>query len=175
MPLIRPEAITLLRRWSEVLAALFIVLLGLLGVGSRDTFLRGLAGLMIAGGLGLALVGWRRMRFATGAAGAGIVQVVEGQIAYFGPENGGFLGVHDIVELHLTAGGADWLLIGQDDTRLQIPTGAEGAEVLFDVFTALPGLQMGTVLAARDAARGDRIPRALWLHPSRQGPHLRLT
>jgi hypothetical protein len=175
MPIIRPEAMAILRRWAEVLAALSLVALGLLGLGSRDPFLRGLAGLLVAGGLGLTLVGWRRMRFATSTAGAGIVQVVEGQIAYFGPENGGFLGVQDIVELHLTAGGADWLLIGQDDTRLQIPTGAEGAGALFDVFTALPGLQMGALLAARDAARADNMPRALWMHPSRQGRHLRLT
>lgn len=173
MPLIRPEITTLLRRWAEVLAGLALSALGALGLRTSDSFLWVLALLVVLAGLGLAFVGWQRLRFRAGGTGAGLVQVVEGQIAFFGPYDGGFMGVQDVVELHLSAGGDAWVLMGSDGSRLHVPTGAQGVDALFDVFATLPGLSMAQVLAAREGPT-TQGPRRIWRHPSRSTGELRL-
>ena len=165
--MIRPELMAPLRRWSEVLTGLGIAALGLWALQSRDQFFQLLAGLVVLAGLALAFAGWRRLRFQKGGQAPGIVQVLEAQISYFGPETGGFIGAGELVELHLLRDGPAWRLIGQDGTRLDIPVAAEGAQALYDIFAALPGIEMGRVLAALDAPAGEM--QALWLHPSRRG------
>ena len=173
MPLIRPELAALLRRWSEVLSGLAVALFGVWALQATDPFFRALAGLVILAGLGLALIGWRRMRFRRDGGGPGIVQHVEGQISYFGPEDGGFMALRDIVELHLVGHGTRWRLIAAEGTRLDIPVTAQGSEALFDAFATLPGLRMQPLLDALD----DPTPpeaRALWLHPARAARHLHL-
>ncbi len=165
--MIRPELLAPLRRWSEVLTGLAIAGLGLWAVQSRDQFFQALAGLVVLAGLALAFAGWRRLRFQPAGEGPGIVQVLEAQISYFGPETGGFIGAGEVVELHLLADGPAWRLVGQDGTRLDIPVAAQGAQALYDIFAALPGVDMGRVLAALDAPAPGSQP--LWLHPSRRG------
>jgi hypothetical protein len=109
--MIRPELMAGLRRWSEVLTGLAVALFGLWALQAQDRFFQLLAVLVVAAGLGMALIGWRRLRFARAGLAPGIVQIVEGQISYFGPEEGGFLALRDLVELHLVAQGTCWLLI----------------------------------------------------------------
>ncbi len=170
---IRPELRAFLARWSEVLTGLCIAAFGLWALQARDSFFQLLAVLVVLAGLGLALIGWRRLRFRRTGAAPGVVQLVEGQISFFGPETGGFIALRDLVELHLVAHGKVWLLVTADDTRLEIPVAATGSEALFDAFATLPGLNMPALLAALDMP--DPPPtRALWLHPARQGRHLRL-
>ncbi len=173
MPLIRPEISATLRRWSEVLSGIAVALFGLWALQAQDRFFQALAGAILLAGLGIALIGWRRLRFRREGAGPGIVQVVEGQISYFGPETGGFVPVRDLVELHLIARGTVWLLITQDGTRLEIPVTATGADQLFDAFTTLPGLRMADLLAALDAPDPPKA-RALWGHPAHRGRHMSL-
>ncbi len=171
--LIRPELAAGLRRWSEVLTGLAVATFGLWALQARGAFFQGLAVLVVLAGLALAVIGWRRMRFQRAGNAPGVVQIVEGQISYFGPTNGGFMALSDLVELHLVEHGASWQLIGQDDTRLEIPVAATGADALFDLFARLPELRMQLLLDALD----DPAPpsaRALWLHPARRGAHLRL-
>jgi hypothetical protein len=165
--MIRPELMAPLRRWSEVLTGLGIAIFGLWAMQSRDQFFQLLAGLVVLAGLALAFAGWRRLRFQKDGQAPGIVQVLEAQISYFGPETGGFIGAGELVELHLLSDGPAWRLIGQDGTRLDVPVAAEGAQALYDIFAALPGIEMGRVLAALDAPVGQA--QALWLHPSRRG------
>ncbi|MBK5925887.1 hypothetical protein, partial [Rhodobaculum claviforme] len=113
-------------------------------------------------GLGLGLAGWRRLRFRPAGQAPGLVRMVEGQVAYFGPETGGFAALTEIEALQLIPRpphGAVWVLV-QPDTRLEIPVAAEGAERLFDFFGALPGIDMAAVTAA--ARDPGPVPRILW-------------
>jgi len=113
------------------------------------------------------------LRFRRAEAGPGVVQVVEGQISYFGPEEGGFIALNDLVELHLIDAAQTWLMVAQDDTRLEIPVAAAGSEALFDAFATLPELRMQALLDALNAPEPP-LARAIWMHPSRRLRHLRL-
>ncbi|MCH8465135.1 MAG: hypothetical protein LAT78_00975 [Roseinatronobacter sp.] len=171
--MIRPELMAIFKRYSEVLTGLGVALFGLWALQARDSFFQALAALVVAAGLGIALIGWRRLRFARAGLAPGVVQIVEGQISYFGPEEGGFLALRDLVELHLIDHGASWLLIAPEGERLEIPVAAKGAEALFDAFASLPGLRIQALI---DALEEPAPPpaRALWLHPARAARHLRL-
>ncbi|MGP9790620.1 hypothetical protein [Roseinatronobacter sp. NSM] len=166
--MIRPELRAGLARWSEVLTGLAIAVLGLwTALQARDSFFQLLAGLVAAIGVTLAVIGWRRLRFHSVANAPGIVQVLEAQISYFGPETGGFISARDLMELHLTDHGTNWHLIGQDGTRLDIPVGAQGADALFDIFANLPDVHMQSILGALNNPAHVQS-RPLWLHPSRR-------
>ncbi|SUZ33094.1 hypothetical protein ROE7235_02862 [Roseibaca ekhonensis] len=168
MNLIRPELAEGLRRWSEVLASLALSGFGLWTLQSYDRFIQILGAAIIVTGLGLALLAWRRLRFQRDTEAPGIVQVVEGQISYFGPETGGFVGLGQVVELHLVDHGTAWRLVTPEE-ELSIPVAAQGADALFDAFAQLPGLRMSDVLTALDHPQPTRV---LWLHASRRPTRL---
>ncbi len=162
MALIRPEAAATLARWHEVMVAA-VIATGGLWVGTRGGLLLPVVGGLIAAlGLGLGIVGLRRMRFARDGGDPGIVQVVEGQITYFGPSEGGFAGLSTIDEIALlTRGGARvWRLSQAEGDTLYIPTAASGTAALFDAFAELPGLDSGMLLAALDGP--PDLPRIVW-------------
>ncbi|MCC5992787.1 MAG: hypothetical protein JJT99_09710 [Rhodobacteraceae bacterium] len=166
--MIRPELRAALSRWSEVMTGLAIAVLGLWAMpGAQGGFFQGLAALVALTGLGLAAIGWRRLRFHQGGEAPGVVQIVEGQISYFGPETGGFLGIDDLVALHLLAGGHAWRLEATGGDMLDIPTAAKGADALFDVFATLPGMQMQAVLHALEDPSQARI-QTVWQHPDQR-------
>ena len=170
MPLIRPELTASLKRSSEVLAGLGVVLFGVWALQANDPFFQALAALVALAGLGLAVIGWRRMRFKRDGVAPGVVQLDEGQVSYFGPEEGGFLALRTLAELHLIDHGNTWLLISTDGTRLEIPVAASGADGLFDAFATLPDLRMQSVIEALDDA-DPPAARALWLHSARRTRH----
>lgn len=89
MSFIRPEARAALWRWRELLLAGSTGLLGLTwALGSYGVLaLTGWALIVIA--VIIAVIGAQRLRFRLGAGGPGVVQVDEGQVAYFGPLTGG--------------------------------------------------------------------------------------
>ena len=186
---LRPDLQRTLHRWREVLAGIAVILLGLWlsGLGGPFWFALGLAvGLT---GAALAVGGWMRARFDGGRGGPGVVQVVEGQIAYFGPETGGFLAIDEIQSLGIgldPAGGVVWVIVSAQ-TRLEIPAGASGAADLFDAFASLPGADLSRIAAAaaREADRRGKtdlpVPvdglspvRVLWRRPDKAGPSTRL-
>jgi len=163
---LRPELRRALWRWREVLAGLAVVLAGWWLARLGGPFWLGVGVLMALAGAALAVGGWMRARFAAGAPGAGVVQVVEGQIAYFGPHSGGFVALGDVTSLAIAAdgtGGAVWI-VASPDTRLEIPAGAKGAEALFDAFASLPGADMSRIasavaaLPAPASGRGSMLP-----------------
>lgn len=163
--MIRPEVSATLRQWSEVLIGVCVMLLGVWGLQARGGFYQTLSALVVLTGIALAVIGWRRLRFNRAGHAPGIVQVLEGQISYFGPETGGFIGIADILEVHLTDSARNWQLVGEDGTRVTIPVAADGARALFDIFAALPGMNMPALLTALDTPDHDRC---LWLHPARR-------
>ncbi|MBA4352122.1 MAG: hypothetical protein C0427_12860 [Rhodobacter sp.] len=160
--MIREDLRADLWRWSEVIGAGAVVALGL-WVASGGGYILVPIGLCIAAlGAGLAMQGWRRLRFAQGGDAPGVVSVDEGQISYMGPQLGGFVSVPELEELRLITlrGRRLWRLRQVDGQVLLIPVDAAGAEGLFDVFATLPGMDMAALLAAL-APQGDGSGRGL--------------
>lgn len=150
--MIRPEALARLRDWREALIGLGLIAAGVWLMLHPGYILPGLGAVVAVTGLALGLVGLRRLRFRAGGEGPGVVQVIEGQISYFGPHGGGFMALDEITRLWLSADGTDWLLRAQDGRHLSIPRTARGAEALFDTFATLQGLDIAQLLRRIEAA-----------------------
>lgn len=175
MTFIRPEARAQLWRWREILAALVLLALGLRWALTGHGFWSVTGWAVVAIATLLAVMGAQRMRFRQGAGGPGVVQVVEGQISYFGPLTGGAVAVSELERLTLdpSAKPAHWLLEQPGQPVLGIPVNAEGADALFDVFAALPGIRTERMLAELESKgphhvviwqrREDALQRR-WLH-----------
>lgn len=173
MTLIRPEILDALRRNAELLAALALAAFG--GwTATRGGYLLTPLGLgLLALGAGWALTAWRRLRFQQVGEAPGIVRVTEGQIAYFGPRVGGFVGLPDLSEIRLLTlrGRRIWKLKQGDGQLLHIPVESDGAEALFDAFATLPGIDMAALVAVlgADAPASDsrvialaEVDRLVW-------------
>ncbi|WP_127902709.1 hypothetical protein [Solirhodobacter olei] len=163
---LRPEAVATLHRWREVIIAAGITALGA-WIYTQGGFLFAGIGILTAGlGALLGVLGLRRMRFRREVSDPGIVRVVEGQITYMGPTEGGFAGLSLISEIALMTrnGRRVWRLSQSEAPTLYIPTAAEGAEALFDTFAGLPGLDSARIL---DAIEGPaEMPRIVWRRPA---------
>lgn len=140
MSFIRPEARAQLWRWREVIVGAVVALFGawfaIDGLG-----LLAVMGLVLAvlGGI-LIFAGYQRGRFRIGTGGPGVVYVEEGQIAYYGPLNGGTLDIAGLRKVELNPDGKPsphWVLSGGGDAPLHIPANAEGVDALFDAFSVL--------------------------------------
>jgi len=159
--MIRPELRIALGRWREVIAATCLALFG--------AWLIALGGWLLGPlGIGLALlaaawgvVALRRLRFLRGIAAPGVVEIIEGQVGYYGPSFGGFVALADVTELRLSdvAGKRNWRLKTRGAEVLMIPVDAAGADRLYDAFAALPGIDMAAVTAALD---DENPPMRLW-------------
>jgi len=146
---LRPEVRAFFWRWREVLIALAVALLGLYWALDGVGITVWLGYIFIAIGFGWAVAGFQRARFAQGGDGAGLVQVRERRLAYFGPLDGGVIDVADLTKLELDPGShpdPSWILTGSEGQSIAIPINAKGAESLFDVFTALPGIKTEALL-----------------------------
>ncbi|MGL4279265.1 MAG: hypothetical protein ACRCS0_02775 [Albidovulum sp.] len=165
MTLIRPAMQRHIRRWSEVGAAVVVALLGgaLMRAGGYLLFPTGAALTLLA--LGWALMAFRRLSFQREVSAPGVVEIVEGQVGYFGPTFGGFIALADLTELRLAEfqGTQQWRLRTSGGEVLLIPTEASGAEKLFDAFATLPGIDMAALASALDN-RTATLP--LWRRPA---------
>ena len=174
MSFIRAEARAELWRWREVLIGGALGLLGgwwLIGPGG---LLGWVGAALCVAGLALCVVGLQRLRFRAGADGPGVVQIDERQITYFGPLNGGVITVEGLERLALdpTGSPAHWVLEQQDRATVFIPINAEGADALFDVFAALPGMRTERMLAE---LRGGAVhPVVIWERRPMRSAHQRL-
>jgi hypothetical protein len=99
------------------------------------------------------------LRFSMGGGGAGLVQVDERRLAYFGPLTGGVIDLGDLtrVDLDPTGKPAHWVLRDQGGQMIYIPVNAEGAEALFDVFAALPGIRTERMLDLLKNSPKERV------------------
>ncbi len=174
MSFIRPEAKQALWRWREVLVAGFVLILGLSWISGPGGLLGWLGWVLVAVAVALAVIGVQRGRFRTGSGGQGVVTVDEGQINYFGPLDGGMVATREIERLALdpTSSPAHWVLEQPGQPLLHIPVNAEGAEALFDVFSALPGLKTEQMLAELNG--GASHPVVIWERTPLRPAHLRL-
>ena len=169
MNFIRPEIRHHFWRWRE---ALFGAALSFAGMYWAVTSY----GIVAAAGTSFAIVGSllvfagiQRARFRRGHGGAGLVQVDEGQVIYYGPHDGGVVSVSalETVELEPRAKPAGaWVLTETGSPPLTIPTDAENAEALFDVFASLEGIQTERMLAHLQANPHARV--TIWQSPYRR-------
>ncbi|MFM7334449.1 MAG: hypothetical protein ACKO1H_08555 [Tabrizicola sp.] len=150
MSFIRPELLSTLHRWREVIAGAAVAALGLWTATRGGYLLTPLGLALLALGAGWALTSWRRLRFQQDGEAPGIVRVTEAQIAYYGPRVGGFVGLPDLAEIRLLTlrGRRIWKLKQADGLLLHIPVESDGAEALFDAFATLPGIDMAALVAA---------------------------
>lgn len=191
MSFLRPAARDLLRRWWGVGAGLALMGLGVTWGLTAFGFVRWLGwGLMPLGAV-MTLAAAQKARFgglysgisADSHGGVGVVTVDEGRIAYFGPYDGGIVGLDDLTRLCLDHRPTPphWQIDRPDQPPLRIPVDAAGAGALFDAFVALPGLSVETLLAARHGPKDSlqviwqrpgrddtsRLPRSFAEHPAR--------
>lgn len=168
MSFIRPELLTTLHRWREVIAGAAVALIGLWTATRGGYVLTPLGLAIIALGAGWALTAFRRLRFQQDGEAPGIVRVTEAQIAYYGPRVGGFVGLPELSEIRLLTlrGRRIWKLKQGDGQLIHIPVEADGAEALFDAFATLPGIDMAALVAAlgSDAPASDSRVIALAEH-----------
>ena len=172
MNFIRPEARQALWRWREVLMAFGILALGAFWVFGTFGILHILGYAVLALGAVMLLVGVQRLRFQGGEGGPGVVQVDEGQVAYFGPLTGGTVALAEMTALMLdpTVKPAHWVLVQPGQAELQVPLNAKGAEALFDAFASLPGIRTEHMLA--QMKRGADRPVMIWQRAEALRPRL---
>lgn len=154
--LIRPEAMAVLTRWREVGFGAGIAVIGVWLVWLGGYVLGPLGFAVVALGAGLALTGWRRLRFAQSVAAPGVVEVIEGEVRFFGPTLGGAISLVDLLEIRLVTmrGHRLWRLKQSDGQTLLIPIDATGATALYDAFAGLPGFDMPGLLAVLQPMQG---------------------
>ena len=125
----------------------------------------------LAGAL-LSAIGVQRARFRGASGGLGMVDVDEGQVTYFGPMTGGAVALREMDELALIRSRQTphWRLSARGEA-VYIPVNADGADDLFDAFTALPGLRTERMLAAlKDTSANDIV---IWQRaPTEEGRRL---
>lgn len=150
MSLIRPELAARLTRAREAIGAGVALAFGLWLATRGGWLLAGLGGVVALVGAGLLVAAIQRLRFAPVTRGPGVVEVDEGQIAWFGPGIGGFVSLAELAELGLITvqGLRVWRLRQSDGQMLLVPVDAQGAGQLYDALTTLPGIEGHRLLAA---------------------------
>ena len=169
MSFIRPKARQEIARWSEVAAAVGAALVGTLLMRMGGFLFLPVGALLTLLSLGWLLNALRRLSFQRPVAAPGVVEVVEGQVGYFGPTFGGFVALDDVTELRLTDfhGARQWRLRTLSGEVLLIPIDATGADKLFDAFATLPGIDMAALSAALNR-EASTLP--LWTRPAPRLP-----
>ena len=162
MSFVRPEARLAMMRWREALVAGGILALGVYWAFATAGLLQWLGYAVSLLGAALLVAATQRARFRADQGGPGVVQVDEGQVAYFGPLTGGIVALGEMTELILdpAAKPAHWILRQPGQPDLQVPLTATGADALFDAFASLPGIRTEHMLAQMN--RMPDHPTAIW-------------
>lgn len=160
MPFIRPSAARALNRWRETLTGIAAAALGFAWYSTAFGPLWLIGIVLMVGGVLLAVAGVQRARFRRGNDGPGVVHVIEGQVTYFGPEDGGTVALDDLLSVELVPDNgsvARWVVKGKLGEALRIPVDAVGADALFDAFASLPGLKTEAMLKKLEKDPAGRV------------------
>lgn len=151
--MIRPGITAFLRNHFESLFALAVLCVAIWTTSRGGWIMTGVGFVVGLAATGLAIGAMRRERFQLAPNAPGLVEVDEAQVAYFGPDGGGFVSIRELVEIRRVdiRGRAHWRLKQADGQALLIPVAAEGAAQLYDAFVTLPGIDLGAFTAALDA------------------------
>lgn len=158
MSFIRPEVRDGVLRWREALIGGAILFAGVYLLASGIGLQKWLGGVMGLVGLALIWEGMRRARFPAPGGGAGMVDVDERQITYFGPLGGGSISINDLVCVNVRTSDLGplspdlyWDFFDSEGQSLTIPGDAEGAELIFDALSALEGVDYEAATRAAGA------------------------
>lgn len=148
MSFIRPEAKEKLIQWRETLVGAGFLILALYWIFNGIGLLKYLGVAVLIAAVLLIVAGIQRARFRVGSDGAGVVQVTEKQVTYYGPLNGGAVAIDNLTQLELdpTQHPSAWVLRQAGQEPLIIPITAKGADALFDAFAALPNINTANML-----------------------------
>ncbi|WP_407495578.1 hypothetical protein [Pseudooceanicola sp. MF1-13] len=148
MGYVRPELRAWAKRWQEALLAVAVGIIGAYLLFTSMGILRWIGGAMVAMAPFQLFAGIQRGRFRGRSDGPGVVRIDEGQIAYFGPLTGGVAARSEMYRLSLDGRSSPpvWVLEQHGQPELAIPLTADGADELFDVFAALPGIKTDHML-----------------------------
>ena len=161
--MIRPEIKASFWRWREFVIGFLVVAIG------GNWYLTSFGLLKLAGAVTMLLgaitifVGQQRGRFRVTGSAPGIVSLIEGQITYFSPKEGGTIAIGDITGVSLVTHDnmRSWRLDQNGHSSLIIPITAKGGEILFDAFAELKGLNLKNTVAqiSRDTKHSAMIWR----------------
>ena len=146
--MIRPEAKETLWRWRELGIGIIVWILGFYWFVQSFGLLKWTGAGFILLGLILLFIGQQRGRFRHSGKGVGVVDVVEGQITYLGPKEGGTIFIADIIAVSLISHGSIrcWRFEEHGQAALIIPVSAKGGEHLFDTFAEIKGFPLEQML-----------------------------
>lgn len=160
MSFIRPELKHRIWRWREVLIGLFVAFCGMIWAVTQPGILAAIGTLLAIVGAIVTFAGFQRTRFRVGAGGPGVVHVNERQVTYYGPFDGGAISIDALVSVELDPSAKPhpvWSLTDAAGQVLNIPTQAENADALFDVFSTLDGIRTENMLAQLRGNPGQRV------------------
>ncbi|MEL6678559.1 MAG: hypothetical protein AAFQ51_07625 [Pseudomonadota bacterium] len=163
MSFIRPEVANVIWRYREPIIWVPVMLCSLwMLMNAKGVLMLGLCAVLYAVSTAFLLVSVQRVRFRSTAEAAGVVVIDEKRVGYFGPVTGGSLEMDDLDELELIMADNEpqWRLTDKSGQCITVPTGAKGADGLFDLFTALPGFSMDAALRALEAR--SEVNVSLW-------------
>ncbi|SLN53836.1 hypothetical protein [Pseudooctadecabacter jejudonensis] len=160
--MIRPEVKTLAWRWREVLFALALIGIGIWWGMAFFGIVAWIGWGLAVVAAGFAVSAAQKVRFRGTSDGPGVVVLDERRVTYLGPEDGGVADLDLMVQLDVTPAPA-WRLINRDGHFIDIPTDAKGVEVLFDAFTALPGLNTEHMLSVLHRKKPAQM--TVWMAP----------
>ena len=169
MQYIRPESRAFFWRWREVLIGLPILAWGGWLAATSLGLIAVFGWIITAFGAVTIFTGVQRARFRIGDGGAGVVQVDEREVIYFGPLEGGTVSIEALtqVELHPFEGASHrWVLTEPGRNPLSIPTDAEHSDALFDAFGVLEGFETQRMLHALNTLSDH--PVVIWQKEPRQ-------
>lgn len=172
--IMRPETRAILKRWREPIIAGVVVLLGLWCALATFGVLSWLGWIAVVLGLAMGGVAVQRVLFRRGGGGPGVVTVDERRVVYYGPLTGGVVDLDALARLELEPQAlpdSHWILTPESGEPVAIPVNAEGADALFDAFTALAGLRTDAMLTVLRRTPDARV--TLWeATPRRDRPRL---
>lgn len=159
----RPEARATLWRLREVLATGLLTLWGVHLIGRavvRDSLTLGMIATLITGvATVLLFFAILRLRLITPGKSPGVIEVDEREVRYLSPYGGAYVSLNDLTRLEIVTNdvGTYWVLSHLGGSPLSVPTNADGAEQLFDTFSALPGLRIEEAVRAVAAGPGRHL------------------
>jgi hypothetical protein len=142
--MIRAEVKASFWRWRELIIGILVMALGANWYFTSFGMLKLAGAVAILFGAISIFVGQQRGRFRVTGSAPGIVGLVEGQISYFGPKEGGAIAIADITGVSLVTHEdmRSWRLDQNGHPSLIIPITAQGGELLFDAFAGLKDLNL---------------------------------
>lgn len=167
MNFLRPEVRLLLQKWSEPLVMAAVLLVGVLlylrGNATANAVLVVIAFVVIAAAGAMLILALRRVRLRGDLHAAGVVEVQERKITYFGPDDGGVVSLDELRRIDIVSARSlpfvdnlTWRLSDNEGAALNIPVGAQGTDIMIDNFSVLNGVNYDLIVKAM-AAKDDAV------------------